>query len=88
VVTHLATQSALPKRQVSRVLDAVQELAIRETRRGAFVLPGFGKFFVSRRKGRVGRHPQTGTPITIPPKRVVRFRIAKPLRDAVLGAGR
>jgi DNA-binding protein HU-beta len=33
----------------------------------------------------MGRNPQTGEPIKIPAKRVVRFRVAKVMKDSVLG---
>jgi DNA-binding protein HU-beta len=37
------------------------------------------------RKARVGRNPATGEPINIPAKKVVKFRVAKACKDAVLG---
>ena len=40
---------------------------------------------LANRKARIGRNPQTGEPIKIPAKRVVKFRLAKGLKDAVLG---
>ena len=52
---------------------------------GAFVLPGFGKLVLANRKARIGRNPQTGEPIKIPAKRVCKFRLAKSLKDTVLG---
>jgi DNA-binding protein HU-beta len=50
-----------------------------------FLLPGFGKLVLANRKARIGRNPQTGEPIKIPAKRVCKFRLAKSLKDAVLG---
>jgi DNA-binding protein HU-beta len=40
---------------------------------------------LANRKARMGRNPQTGEPIKIPAKRVVKFRLAKSLKDSVLG---
>ena len=61
-------------------------LASREAKKsGAFVLPGFGKLVLANRKARIGRNPQTGEPIKIPAKRVCKFRLAKSLKDTVLG---
>ena len=57
----------------------------RKRRRAAFVLPGFGKLVLANRKARIGRNPQTGEPIKIPAKRVCKFRLAKSLKDTVLG---
>ena len=53
-------------------------------RSGEFVLPGITKLVVQKRKAREGRNPATGEPIKIPAKTVVKARIAKQLKDAVL----
>lgn len=86
VVAHLAEKATLAKRQIAQVLDELHRLAAREARRGGFALPGFGKLVLSNRKARMGRNPQTGEPIKIAAKRVVKFRVAKGLKDAVLGS--
>jgi DNA-binding protein HU-beta len=49
------------------------------------VVPGIGKLVLANRKARMGRNPQTGEPIKIPAKRVVKFRVAKMAKDAILG---
>src|SRR5439155_1367309 len=59
-------------------------LAYREAK-NTFTLPGLGKLVLVNRKARMGRNPQTGEPIRIPAKRVVRFRVAKAAKDAILG---
>jgi len=84
IIGHLAQKSTLSKRQVSELMDTMLALAVKEAKNG-FVLPGFGKLVLANRKARMGRNPQTGEPIKIPAKRVVKFRIAKALKDAVLG---
>ncbi len=38
------------------------------------------------RAARLGRNPKTGETIQIPAKRVVKFRVAKAAKDAILGA--
>jgi DNA-binding protein HU-beta len=53
--------------------------------KNGFVIPGVGKVVLVNRKARMGRNPQTGEPIKIPAKRVVRIRPAKQLKDALLG---
>jgi len=58
-------------------------LAYKEAKNG-FTLPGLGSSGGDR-KARMGRNPQTGEAIKIPAKRVVRFRVSKALKDAVLG---
>ncbi len=84
IIGHLAQKSELSKKQVTQLLDHLLVLATKEAK-NAFVLPGFGKLVLANRKARMGRNPQTGEPIKIPAKRVVKFRIAKSLKDAVLG---
>jgi DNA-binding protein HU-beta len=84
IIDHLAKKSVLTKRQVSELLDNLGALAQKEAKNG-FIVPGFGKLVLANRKARMGRNPQTGAPIRIPAKRVVKFRIAKALKDSVLG---
>jgi DNA-binding protein HU-beta len=85
-VTILAEQTELSKKQVANFMDELQTLAVKEAKKsGAFVLPGIGKVVLSNRKARMGRNPQTGEPIKIAAKRVVRIRPVKVLKDAILG---
>jgi DNA-binding protein HU-beta len=85
VITHLAEKASLTKKQVAGLIDEFHALAVKEAKKVGFVVPGFGKLVLSNRKARMGRNPQTGEPIKIPAKRVVRFRVAKAMKDAVLG---
>ena len=50
-----------------------------------FTIPGLGKLVLVSRKARMGRNPATGESIKIPANRVVKFRIAKAAKDAILG---
>ncbi len=84
VVGRLSEGTGLSKKQVNEFFDELVNLACKEAKNG-FVLPGFGKLVVANRKARIGRNPQTGEPIKIPAKRVCKFRIAKSLKDTVLG---
>jgi DNA-binding protein HU-beta len=60
-------------------------MAVRETKKkGMFVMPGIGRLVRVERKARTGRNPATGEAIKIPAKTVVKARIAKQLKDAVL----
>ena len=81
---HLSQKSGLSKKQVGELLDELLTLACKEAKNG-FVLPGFGKLVLANRKARIGRNPQTGEPLKIPAKRVCKFRLAKSLKDTVLG---
>jgi len=85
-VSHLAGKTDLSKKQAAAFLDEIQALAVKEAKKsGAFVIPGNGKVVLSNRKARMGRNPQTGEPIKIAAKRVVRIRPVKVLKDAILG---
>ena len=61
------------------------EMAYKEAK-NAFTVPGLGKLVKVRRKARMGRNPATGETIRIPAKTVLKFRIAKAAKDAVLSA--
>ena len=83
-IAHLAQKTELSKKQVAGLFEEMFTLACKEAKNG-FVLPGFGKLVLANRKARMGRNPQTGEPIKIPAKRVCKFRLAKSVKDAVLG---
>ncbi|PLX26560.1 DNA-binding protein [Candidatus Parcubacteria bacterium] len=81
----LAESTELSKKDVTTVLDGLAELAYKEVKKnGEFLVPGFGKLVKAHRKARMGRNPATGEEIKIPAKTVVKFRLAKAAKDAVL----
>jgi DNA-binding protein HU-beta len=85
VVAHLAEKAGIPKKTAAAVLEELATLATKEAKRsGQFVVPGLGKAVKANRKARTGRNPQTGEPIQIPAKTVVKFRLAKAFKDAVV----
>jgi len=85
VLTALAEKTGMGKKEVTEFMDNLTALAYEEVRgNGEFVLPGFGKFVKVDRKARMGRNPATGEEISIPAKTVVKFRVAKAAKDAVL----
>jgi DNA-binding protein HU-beta len=84
IITHLANKMDLPKKQVAGFLEEFASLAYKEAK-NAFTLPGIGKLVLVNRKARMGRNPATGESIKIPAKRVVKFRVAKACKEAVLG---
>ena len=72
------------KKDAKLFLDGLTSLVERTIREGGEVpLKGLGKFKVVARQARTGRNPQTGEPIQIPAKTVVRFTIAKALKDLI-----
>ena len=82
-LTKLAEVTCLPKKQVAAVMDALVDLAYKQAK-NAFTLPGLGKLVLVNRKARMGRNPATGATIKIPAKKVVKFRVAKAAKDAIL----
>lgn len=84
IVAHFADKLALPKKTAAAFLEEQAKLAGKEAKNG-FTVSGLGKLVLVNRKARMGRNPQTGEAIKIPAKRVVRFRVAKAMKDAVLG---
>ena len=83
----LAAATETTKRTAGVFLETLCALAYKETKKtGEFVLPGFGKLVKQKRKARSGFNPKTQQKIKIPAKTVVRFRVAKAAKDAVLGA--
>jgi DNA-binding protein HU-beta len=67
------------------VFDSVEVTYKEIKKKGEFVVPCFGKLVKQNRKARVGFNPKTQQKIKIPAKTVVKFRVAKAARDAVLG---
>ncbi len=85
VVTHFAEKLEISKKAAASIIDEYAALAIAETKKkGAFVLPGIGKSVLVKRKARKGRNPATGQEIKIPAKTVVKIRVAKAFKEAVI----
>lgn len=85
IMQALADKSGMAKKDVVSFMDKLAELAYSEVKsNGEFVLPGFGKLVKVNRKAREGRNPATGATIHIPAKTVVKFRVAKAVKDALL----
>jgi DNA-binding protein HU-beta len=83
--SHFAERFEVKRTQAREYFDELTQLAEKELKRaGEFVLPGMVKLVVQKRKARMGRNPATGEAIKIPAKTVVKARIAKQLKDAVL----
>ena len=85
IVSYFAKKFDLSKKVASSVIEEMAALAIAETKKaGAFTLPGVGKLVLVRRKARVGRTPATGEAINIPAKTVVKMRVAKACKEAIV----
>ena len=84
IADHVAGKAGITKKAAAQLLDDLAMLAYKEAK-NMFVIPGIGKLVLANRKARMGRNPQTGEAIKIPAKRVVKFRVAKAAKDAILG---
>jgi DNA-binding protein HU-beta len=84
VVTSVAETVGLTKKQAGGIVEALAALAYKNAK-NSFTIPGLGKLVLVNRKARMGRNPATGAAIKIAAKRVVKFRVAKAAKDAILG---
>jgi len=84
-ISALADKLGKSKKEVSDILDAIIALAYSEVKKsGEFTVPGLGKLIKKARAARMGRNPATGEQIQIKAKTVVKFRVAKAAKDAIL----
>jgi DNA-binding protein HU-beta len=85
IVQTLAEQCEVTKKVAKNLLDTLVRTAVGEVKKnGMFVLPGIGRLVRDDRKARIGRNPATGETIKIPAKKVVKFRVAKAAKDAIV----
>ena len=85
IIRELSEGAQVPTKVVKQILTSFAEMAVRETKKkGMFVMPGIGRLVRQERKARTGRNPATGEAIKIPAKKVVKFRIAKSVKDAIV----
>jgi DNA-binding protein HU-beta len=84
IVAGVAEAVGITKKQAVETLEALVTMAYKNAKNG-FTVPGLGKLVLQNRKARMGRNPATGEAIKIPAKRVVKFRVAKACKDAILG---
>jgi DNA-binding protein HU-beta len=87
LATELAEATETNKKTAAAFIESLSNIAYRETKKvGEFVIPGIGKLVKKQTKARLGRNPATGAEIQIQAKTVIRFRVAKAAKDAVIGA--
>ena len=84
ILAGIAEAAGITKKQAGEALDALVNMAYKGAKDG-FTIPGLGKLVLVNRKARKGRNPATGEEIMIPAKKVVKFRVAKAAKDAILG---
>jgi len=88
IAASIAEKVGVTKKQVSQFFEAQADLAYKQAK-NTFVLPGIGKLVLSERAARemVMRFGENaGKTIKVPKKKVLKFRVAKAAKDAILGA--
>jgi len=85
LIAQIADKMEMTKKDVNGFFDTLNEIAYKETKKkGSVTVPGLGKLVLQKRKARMGRNPQTGEAIKIKAKTVVKFRVAKACKDAII----
>lgn len=85
LVKKIAATCGVSNKDAKSFVDSYAAVAVAETKKsGVFVLPGIGRLVKVDRKARMGRNPATGVAIKIPAKKVVKFRVAKAVKDAIV----
>lgn len=85
MMSALAEATGMSKKDVAMFIEKLVNMAYREVKtNGELTLPGLGKLVKVHRAARMGRNPATGASIQIPAKTVVKFRVAKAAKDALL----
>ena len=84
IAAAIAEKNSITKKTATEILEYIAELAYKNAK-NTFTIPGLGKLVLVNRKARIGRNPATGESIKIAAKRVVKFRVAKAAKDAILG---
>jgi DNA-binding protein HU-beta len=88
IASTIAEKNGVSKKQATEILDSIAELAYKQAR-NTFTLPGLGKLVLVNRPARkmtMQFGPNKGKAITVPAKRVVKFRVSKAAKDAILTA--
>ncbi|MDB6053036.1 MAG: hup [Verrucomicrobiales bacterium] len=85
IASEVAEKAGITKKAAAEILDLIAALAYKNAK-NTFTLPGIGKLVLVNRKARMGRNPATGATIKIAAKKVVKFRVAKAAKDAILGS--
>ena len=87
IAAELADKHELSKKQVQAIMDDMITTFGKNLKKGNRIrIAGLGILQVKQTKARQGRNPATGETIQIPARKKVAFRVAKDLKDSVLGA--
>jgi DNA-binding protein HU-beta len=81
----LSSETGLKKKEVDAVLQSLRNTVYQTLKKELKIkLNGLGVFQLKERKARVARNPRTGEMVQVPAKKVIKFRVLKDLKEAVL----
>lgn len=84
LINAVAEKAQMTKVEAEKAIKATFDSITNELADGGKItLIGFGTFEVQERKERTGKNPQTGATMTIPAKKVPKFKPGKALKDSV-----
>lgn len=84
LIDSVAASAKVTKTEAAKILDGMLAVIGKTLKKGDSVtLVGFGSFSVSKRAARKGKNPQTGQELTIPARKVARFKPGKALKAAL-----
>ena len=84
LIAKIAKEVELSKSNAAAAVDSFIDGITKALKKGdSITFVGFGTFKTSQRKARTARNPQTGAPIKIKARRVVRFSAGKALKTAL-----
>jgi DNA-binding protein HU-beta len=84
LIDAISSDAKMTKTDAKKALDAFISATTKSLKKGDRVaLVGFGSFAISKRSARTGRNPQTGKAISIPAKKVVRFKPGSELTGTI-----
>lgn len=85
LIKSIAESCEIPPKTALLLVTTLRDVAVSEVKKNSlFVLPGIGRLVRVDSKARMGRNPATGEAIKIAAKKVVKFRIAKSAKDAIV----
>ncbi len=86
LVEEIARVVEVTRKDAEVIAESIFNSIVRSLRSGDKIeIRGFGSFRTRQRRGRMGRNPQSGEQVQVPPKTIPFFKPGKELRDAVNG---
>jgi len=85
IIAAVAEETQITKVQAKTALESIVSIAYKGAKdKNGFTIPGLGKLILVQRKARTGINPKTKEMMKFPAKKVVKFRVAKAAKDAIL----